>query len=146
MTERSDAEILFPDRDVTLSSGRVVRVRELPYGESLALQGRPGGPAFIAAAHTQAAPGGVPDQLVLLSLGAEHPAWWLAFLEAATGLQADEVAALPVVDGMRVALAATAVNAGFFAVAVTMHRPPTTTPSPTPSPSSSATDTSDQPT
>ena len=142
--KRTDAEILSPDRDVTLSDGRVVRVRELSYGESLALQGRAGAREFISQAHAMTAPGEAPDHMAIIALGAEHPAWWLAFLSSSTGLPPDELVGLRPLDGAMLALAAVAGNGGFFAVAVTTHRPltaPTASPSPTPSPSSSDTDT-----
>lgn len=141
--KRSEVDVLFPDRDVKLSDGRVVHVRELTFGETLELQRRPGFAEFITAVHALAEPGEVPDSMSLVMLGADHVDWWCEFLLKVTGLSTDEIASMRPIDGARVQLTAVTGNAGFFAVAVRMHRPAstTTTPSPTPSPSSSDTDT-----
>lgn len=147
MNERTDTEILFPDLDVTLSDGRVVRVRELSFGESLGLTHRPDAAAFFAAALGPA--GSLEfDAARVLTAGVEHRAWWLAFLVSSTGMGDDELQALRRSEAQRLAITAIEVNAGFFAEtavgrAKAVEIP---SPSPTPSPSSSATDTSDQPT
>lgn len=116
--EKSDVEIIIPGRELTLSTGEVVRIRELAFGETLMLRGRPGAAEFFAELEGLGGvgPGEVPDSWLVIDAAMRHPAWWLAFLAAASGLTEDRIRGLSDVDGTRLAVEAAAENGGFFGV------------------------------
>lgn len=135
MDSRTEAEILFPDRTLTLGDGRRVVVRELSLREAIGWQAVAETHEVVAACVNDE---GFSAALALESLGPRLD-WWTAFIGASASLSSADVGSLANSDAVHLAVLVMQVNASFFgSIAATQSRKSTV--SPTPSPSSSGTD------
>lgn len=105
----AEAEILFPDREVTVGD-RTVTVREFTYAETLRLAGRMKGLLERIADEFGAAPDSGDIEAVI----ADHAEEWLDLLQIATGLGQSEIEALSKADGAALSLAMWSANMAFF--------------------------------
>jgi len=142
MSDRSETQKLMPGREVTLASGRVVSIRELPLRAARRVGEDPRTSAFLA----DLAEEPTRDIYAVMRVALRHAGWWGDFLHRTTGLTADEVDDLPAREGFQVVLAAMDENPGFFVVGEGMRSAQATAGSPTSSPSSSGTGTETRPT
>jgi len=98
----NDIEILFPDRDLKLSTGEVIRVRELSWREALEFLKKLAEHLGKSGSGLNAATGleGMIAQLPSLIAGADDLALWLA--EKSAGLSAEKFGALAARDALAV--------------------------------------------
>lgn len=109
--ENDDADLLFPDKTVTVA-GEQVTVRELTYAQGarlMPLMGR-----FMADLSALLDAGQDTQDSAVLALLGDHPEAWRALILAATGRDGTWLDSLSDADGMAVQVAAWGANAGFF--------------------------------
>lgn len=109
-TPATEAEILFPDREVTLG-GEAITVREFGYAETVRLSARHGALLTCIADEYQAS-GGTALDLRLIAYA--HPEAWLELLALASGRPVEWIEGLSRADGDALAGAMWAANLDFF--------------------------------
>jgi hypothetical protein len=111
----AEAEILFPDVEVMLQSGRKVTVREIRFGQAMRLGPKIRPLALALARGCTSSEITEADAYRIFGIGEDYPDEFYAVLCASTGLEREEIEALPELDGEAVQLAFWRVNTGFFA-------------------------------
>lgn len=109
--ENDDADLLFPDKTVTVA-GEAVTVRELTYAQGARLM--PLLAPLLADLGALLDAGEGADDTAVLALLGDHPDAWQALILAATGRDAAWLDSLSDADGMAVQIAAWGANAVFF--------------------------------
>lgn len=111
--------VLLPGRDVTLSTGRVVRVMPLSFARGLEAHALPGAADFLADLRKTTANG--KDLMAVFQVAGRHPDWLSAFTAHVTGLTVADVDALKYGDGVGLAMGALNENRSFFEVAIVVR-------------------------
>lgn len=121
--ENDDADLLFPDKTVTVAgeavpvreitvAGETVTVRELSYAQGVRLL--PHLSRFMADLSALLDVGEGADDTAVLALLSDHPDAWRALILAASGRDAAWLDSLCDTDGMAMQILAWGANAGFF--------------------------------